>query len=113
MAQQAGTYNDRLKWLKRTATKDQYGQDKETFTDHGFLWASIEVTTGRKATEYGGEQSGQEATIRIRQMPSLSALDRLEAPEWGELWIIDHIRRGDNELIVEAVMHDDLDLGGT
>jgi SPP1 family predicted phage head-tail adaptor len=106
----AGEYQDRLKWLKRTTTKDQYGQDVESFTNNGYLWAAIEVTTGRKSVDHGGEQTGAEATIRVRQYPTLSALDRLESEEWNELWIIDHMRRGDNELIVEAIRYDQLEL---
>lgn len=109
----AGEYKDRLKWLKRTTTKNpNNGQDEETFTDNGSLWASVELTTGRKAIDYGAEQTGSEATIRIRNFPSVSALDRLELTSEGEWWVIDHVRRGDNELVCDVMKFDELNLGG-
>jgi SPP1 family predicted phage head-tail adaptor len=110
----AGQYKDRLTWLKRTVTKNpNNGQDEETFTVNGSLWGSVEPTTGRKAIDYGAEQTGADATIRLRNYPTVSALDRLELPAEGELWVIDHVRRGDNELVCEVVKYDDLNLGGT
>ena len=109
----AGEYADRLKWKKRTITKNAAnGQDEESFADNGFLWAAIELTAGRKQTDYGATQTGADATIRIRNLPAVSALDRLEAVEWEELWVIDHVRRGDNELVCECVKFDALDVGG-
>lgn len=110
----AGTYKDRLKWLKRIITKNPTnGQDEESFEDNGSLWGSVELTTGRKAIDYGAEQTGADATIRLRNYPTVSALDRLELTAEGELWVIDHVRRGDNELVCEVVKYDELNLGGT
>jgi head-tail adaptor len=109
----AGQYKDRLTWLKRTVAKNPTnGQDEETFTENGFLWGSVELTTGRKATDYGAEQTGADATIRLRNYPTVSALDRLELQTEGELWVIDHVRRGDNELICEVMKYDEPNLGG-
>jgi head-tail adaptor len=110
----AGQYKDRLTWLKRTVAKNpNNGQDEETFTENGFLWGSVELTTGRKSIDYGAEQTGADATIRLRNYPTVSALDRLELKAEGELWVIDHVRRGDNELICEVMKYDELNLGGT
>jgi head-tail adaptor len=108
----AGKYAERLTWKRRTTTKNTVnGQDVETFIDNGFLWANIEITSGRKQTDYGAEQHGADATIRVRNWPTLSALDRLYSAEWDELWIIANLRRGDNELVCECVKYDALDLG--
>ncbi|MBX9677422.1 MAG: head-tail adaptor protein [Gemmataceae bacterium] len=108
----AGQYADRVTWRKRTITKKpDNGQDVEQFADNGQLWASIELTGGRKQTDFGATQTGADAVVRVRNMPTLSALDRLYSAEWGELWVIDHVRRGDNELVCECVKFDALDLG--
>ena len=107
----AGNYADRLTWKKRSVTKDNLGQDKETFADNGGLWGDIDLTNGRRQTDYGSSQTGADAVIRIRNWPTLSALDRLYSAEWNELWVIAHLRRGENELVCECVKYDALDLG--
>ena len=110
----AGKYADRLTWKRRTITKNTVnGQDEEAFVDNGFLWGNIDLTAGRKQTDYGSPQTGADATIRVRNYPALSALDRLYSAEWGELWIVANLRRAENELICECVKYDALDLGAT
>lgn len=109
----AGEYADRLTWKKRSTTKNaDNGQDEESFADNGFLWANIDMTAGRKETAFGSPQTGADAIVRIRNLPAVSALDRLYSAEWEELWIIDHVRRGDNELVCECYKFDALDVGG-
>jgi head-tail adaptor len=106
---QAGKYDSRLTWKKRTATKNpQNGQDEETFNDNGFLWAGVEADTGRVLRDYGSEQTGADVTIRVRNYPALSALDRLYSSEWNETYIIESIGRGNNELICTAFLYDEL-----
>lgn len=107
MSHQGGEYRDRLRWFRRTTRKDsQTGQDIEVFTANGYLWASIESITGRRARDYGADQPGGLSEIRIRQYPAVSALDRLEAVEWREVWILEDIARGDNEIIATAHRYD-------
>ena len=105
----AGQYPDRLQWLKRTTTKDpDTGEDQETFPLNGYLWCSIEPNVGRRQQDYGAEQTGVDGQIRIRNMPAVSALDRLYSAEWDETWILEDIVRGANELIVRCHRFDDL-----
>lgn len=105
----AGEYADRLTWKKRTAVKNPAnGEDEEVFTDSGLLWCAVEEGSGRKQTDYGAEQSGEETTVRIRNYPAVSALDRLFSGEWGELWIIEDIARGNNELVCRCHRYDEL-----
>lgn len=108
----AGSYSDRFVWRRRTSEKDPAsGQEREAFSDNGTLWGVLEEPAGRRQADYGAEQTGADATIRVRNWPALSALDRLYLPEWGELWVIDSVARGDNELVCRVRRYDSLDLG--
>jgi head-tail adaptor len=78
----------------------------ETWTAVGHLWCAVEVLSGRRQQDYGADRPGTAATIRVRNWPALSALDRLSLGEWGETWVIESVRRGDNELVVEAHQFD-------
>lgn len=105
----AGNYPDRLQRLVRSTTKDPTnGQEEETFTPGSFYWCRIEPTNGRKQRQYGAEQTGADVTIYVRNYPDLSALDRLYSTEWDETYILDNIRRGDNELIADGFIFDAL-----
>ena len=104
-----GFYSDHVQWLQHSLTKEtSYGQEKETWTSIGWLWCKLEETSGRSSKDYGAEQSGAELEIRIRNYPAISTLDRFFSPKWNQTYIIDTIRRGDNELIVDAHVYDDL-----
>lgn len=106
-----GDYTQKLQWQKRILTKNTTnGQDEETFFDNGKLWCSVEYITGLEQTAYGGEQTGAQVEIRVHNYPALHARDRLYSGQWGERYIIDSIRRGDNELIVDAHLWDNLEL---
>lgn len=105
----AGQYSDRLQRLVRSTTKDNTtGQDQEIFTPGAYYWCSVEPVAGRRQTQYGGEQTGVDVTVRVRNWPELSALDRLYNAEWDETYIIETITRGDNETIAEGYLFDAL-----
>lgn len=105
----AGQYGDRLQWLARSINKNaQTGQDEESFDFVGYLWASVEDMTGRRQRDYGANETGADATIRVRNWPGVSALDRLTRPEWEEAYVIESIAYGDNETICTANKFDDL-----
>lgn len=106
----AGEYRQRLVWLKRTTSKGTTGQDEETFTDNGRLWCAVSDGSGRQYRAYGSEQSGSDFTVRVRNFPALSALDRLQAYGSGELYVIESIGRGENELVCTCQHFDDLNL---
>lgn len=107
----AADYSDRCQWLKRSTNKDSTtGQDVESFTANGYLWCAVEPNAGRDQTDYGSRQKGQDGTIRIRNYPAVSALDRLYRPEWGQTWILDSFYYGDNETVCTAHTYEALDL---
>lgn len=107
----AGEYYDRATRMIRSVSKNaQNGQEEETFTEGATYWARIEYASGRKQKDLGAVQTGNEGTIYVRNYPTLSPLDRLYAPEYGETWVIETIRKGSNELICEAYLYDDLEL---
>lgn len=105
----AGNYYDRLRLHVRSIDKNTAnGQDEETFTPDAYLWGRVEVESGRKQADYGANQTGADATIYVRNLPTVSALDRIEAVEWEETWVIDRVRRGNNELILDCFRYDEL-----
>lgn len=105
----AGNFTDRLQRLVRSTTKNtDNGQDEETFTPGDWYWCRIEVTGGRRQEDYGAMQTGADATIFIRNTPALTALDRMQ--DDTTVYVLDNIRQGDNELIVEARYYDELAL---
>lgn len=107
----AGNYYDVLRHQVRSVTKDTTtGQDVETFTDGDLLWGRIEPTARSSQTTYGAKESGADGTIYLRCMPDVSALDRLYAEEWEELWIIDNVVRGANEMICDVFRFTDLEV---
>ena len=106
----AGDYPDRLRLLQRVLTRDNTtGEQVETFTlTATYFWSRVEEDNGKSETTYGVEQSGAEATIYVRQYPTLSSLDRLVSTH-GDTWILDGRRRGDNEWVFDAYRYDELE----
>lgn len=106
----AGKYTENLTWKQRTITKDTTnGQDVESFTNNGFLWCAIDSVTGTQRRDYGSEQTAADVIVRVRNYPSLSALDRLYSAKWDETYIIEDIGRGDDELICRCYRYDELE----
>lgn len=103
----AGTYSTRLRWWQCVRTVDALGQPTERFRSNGYLWASIDIESPTRQQQYGGQHSGADADIRIRQFPSVSALDRLE--DAGDIWVIESISRGTNELVCRCSRFDALE----
>ncbi len=104
----AGIYNTRLRRLVGTRTEDATtGQEVLTHAGTGYLWCSVEETNGRRQSEYGATQTGADATIRVRNYPTVTVDDLLEDTD-GNIWRIDAIHAGDNELVLEAFRHDTL-----
>ena len=107
----AGDYANRLTWRKRTVTTDTTsGEEIESFADNGFLWCAFSTFVGRVRRDYGSDQTSADLTVRVRNYPALSALDRLYSSEWDETYVIDSIGRGDNELVCDCFVYDDLEL---
>lgn len=111
MSRTAGDYNQPFTWLLRTTTKDSTGnaptgQDVETFTSNGLLWGQMFTDTAVEANAYGSLQTQSTATIRFRQWPTLSAMDRVVHEQFGETYMVTGIRRDGPDTICEAVLYD-------
>jgi head-tail adaptor len=87
-------------------TNTSNGQDVESFPSGAAYWCRVDEFNGRKQREYGAQQSGADATIYVRNWPELSALDRLT--DGVDVWVIESIKRGFNELICTANRYDSL-----
>ena len=104
----AGKYSDRLRVLQRTTTRDDLtGEIIESFEGENYLWCRVEINTSRRQNEIGSPRTAQEATIYVRNYPSITSLDRLKDESWNNIWVIDSIKRGDNELILDCYAFDD------
>lgn len=99
----AGDYAERLNWQRRTpGTPDSFGQRPDTFPSVADLWAAIEDSSGGRSSSKESEHQVITATIRVRQYPAIKAGDRLVSYRWGDVWTVDHVVRGENELLLEA-----------
>jgi head-tail adaptor len=109
MGNPAGAYNQRLTWLQGTRTKDtETGEMVLTHEENGSLWGSVEITNGRKATEYGAEFTGGDGEIRLRNTPAVTVDDMLR-DGGGITYHIEDIIEGDNELILTVYYNDTLE----
>jgi head-tail adaptor len=106
----AGLYSDRLQWLQCERSLDaSTGQMVDRFRENGHLWCSVERDSGQRSRDYGADRPGVAATVRVRNWPSVRAVDRLRDDATGEVWILESLQFGDNELVAEAHAYDDLD----
>jgi head-tail adaptor len=107
--QPAGDYRHRLSHLIASRLRnDETGEDEETHTPSGYLWCNVNETNGRRGIELGATQTGADATIRIRNYPSVKATDLLRDEARSHTWRIDSIHRGEDELIATCYRLDSL-----
>lgn len=106
MATGAGEYRERLTWLRRVkapaGTRDGFGQRADQFAEVGPLWAAVEGQSGLRTTSKESEGDQVTATVRVRQYPAIVAGDRLRSVRWGDVWTVESVVRGDNELSLEV-----------
>lgn len=98
-----GDYDTRLVLMRRDDGKDsEYGGRQKSFADAGLLWASVEETTAGKRRQYLQIETRADAVIRVRGLPSISSHDRLRVKSSGQVYRLEGVRIGDNELVCEA-----------
>lgn len=99
----AGKYGYRFQWLQCVRTTDTSTGDRpKTYAENGYLWGSIDVSSASEQDEFGAVRETVSGTVRLRQFPEVSALDRLYLSEWDETYLIDGVRWGDNEMICDV-----------
>ncbi len=87
----AGFYNVRFIWLKQSYVPDETRGDpnQETFAPQiGPLWGNLQLVSSSEEQKMGGGRAMATATIRLRGIPPISALDRLQ-DGWGRIWWVD------------------------
>jgi len=103
----AGNYPDYLTRLVRSTTKNtNNGQDEESFTDGSSYWCRVEYQSGKREVLMGGNQTGADVQIFVRNAPELTALDRFTDGE--TTFVIDSVRPGTDELICDGYYLDSL-----
>lgn len=101
----AGEYNCHIEQLRQTYTRlATTGEELESWEVVGELWAKIEFQSGSRAIELGGMQTGVDAIISVRNFPTVTPLDRFSFDD--QIYLINHIRKGDNELICDCQYFD-------
>lgn len=104
----AGRYHSRVRLLVWTVTGvDDIGADVGSHVPGRYLWARVEEDSSRRATEYGGMQTGIQGTISLRNYITLSTLDKIQ-DEFGRIWNIEGKVWGDNETILDVYNDDEL-----
>ena len=99
-----GTYRTRFAWEAHSyAEPDDVGDPVDQYADPVNLWGGYD---GERSASVGDELESSTvshaATILIRNHVAVDALDRLTDVQTGEVWTVDHARRGDNETVVEV-----------
>lgn len=105
MAQQAGQYDCRFQLLQCTRTADGTTGDKpKTYLSVGYVWGSVDLESASIANRYGAERAQGTGTIRLRNLPVITTLDRLYSPALDTTYTIDGLRRDyrANETILDV-----------
>ena len=99
----AGQYNTRLTWLLHVATKDLVtGQVKDSFTDNGYLWASVSDKSAAILPANGMGVAQSTTEIQIVGYPTIGFKDQLREKGTSTYYTIDGIIRSDDGLILSC-----------
>lgn len=102
----AGDYRQRFTvWTATRTTSVTTGDRPKTYTNSGVvLWGAEETSQANIETDFGAVRSQVSGTIRLRNFPTLTTLDRLIGGYWNTTYIIDGIRKDErnNETVVDC-----------
>jgi hypothetical protein len=99
----AGAYPYRWEWLKCSRTNDGTTGDRpKTYVSQGYLYGTYELDSSTEQNEFGAIRSTVSGTFHIRQYPEISPLDRLYSVAFDETYLVDGVRWGNNEMIVDV-----------
>lgn len=91
----AGKYPFRFQLMTCSRTQDISTGDKpKTYTSAGYLWGSTKLESANVENEYGAVRAVVTGTVRLRNWPTITTLDRLLwTPNSGTLtFVIDGVR---------------------
>lgn len=83
------------------------GDLEESFSAGAYYWCAVEYAGSTVRDDYDGQQTSQNITVRVRNFPALSALDKFTDEDGKEI-VIESIYKGDNELICECYSYDEV-----
>ena len=99
----AATYNRRFAWSVRSlGGPNTFGKKPDVYTPSGYLWGAFEDHTSGTRRFMETDQADPRATVRLRNYPTVRPLDRLTDEQFGDVWEVREVRRGDNELVLEV-----------
>jgi head-tail adaptor len=105
----AGNYNTRLQRMVCVRTKNATNGDlEESFTPGAYYWCAVEYTGSSVRDDWDGNQTAQDITVRVRNFPDLTALDRFQDADGREI-VIESMYPGSDEWVCECYSRD----GGT
>jgi hypothetical protein len=100
----AGDYAERMDWQRRTpGTPDSYGQRADSFASLGDLWVRGPGSERRPGGREGVRAPGRHGHDPGEAVPgAASPMDRLRSHKWGDVWTVEHVVRGVNEMVLEV-----------
>jgi hypothetical protein len=85
---EAGSYNTKFIWVKRTGTKP------ETFENTNYgkeLWGSLRHMGSNELMAQGSKYSKADSVIYLHNSPTIKTVDRLIEKETGVVWLVDGV----------------------
>lgn len=110
----AGEYDTPFTHRKKTrGSKDTLGARHDTYPDQpGYLWGALDDVNGGRGTAQEVERAEYTATVRLRNYPAVEPGDRL-VDDLGDVWTVETVVRGANELLVDVARPRFTPQGGT
>ena len=99
-------YPDLFAWGIYSRTPDAFGDTKsgEACAVGGPLRGRIDGRIAKEETRFETKRATQTATISVRQYVPVKPLDRLTDVDWGDVWTVVSVQRGDNETVIDAIL---------
>lgn len=102
----AGTLDRRITLLRRSQTRNAYGEQVETFTEYATVWGQRLDVTGREMFASKGTIAENSAQFRLRYRSDVLYTDRLQCDgvEYDIVQVAELGRRDGLDLVAVARM---------
>jgi len=100
----AGRYPVCFAWCVHTyGSPSAVGDPTDVYADPVNLWGGYDADrTGTIQQVLNADEQVTTATVRFRNYPAVGPLDSLTDPQSGEVWYVDTVRRGANEILCDV-----------
>lgn len=96
----AGSYPVRFAWAVHSyGSPSAEGDPTDVYADPVNLWGGYDTDrAGTIVASLESDQQSTSASIRFRNYPAVAPLDTLTDAQTGEVWTVDTVTRGANEI---------------